>query len=250
MTDVVQPSPVQAAKNPFQRIAGVLFAPAETFRDIVARPDILVPLIVILLVSYINTAILVPKMDFGAAVRDQMAAQGREMSREDMDRAVKFGSTLGRAFAWTSPFLGIIFMVIIAGVLLLAFRLFGGSGNFKQALSVTLYSSMPWLIAAIVMAIVLFTRESVNPAEMQTLVKSNPAFLVDMKEQPVLFGFLAAFDAFTIWVLILMVIGFAIMAKVSRAKSAVIIISLWLVTILIKVGFAAMGAAAAARAKA
>jgi hypothetical protein len=41
----------------------------------------------------------------------------------------------------------------------------------------------------------------------------------------------------------LLSIGFAHLSKFSKTKSAVIVVSLWLVTVVVKVGFAALGAA-------
>ncbi len=236
------------AKNTFQRIAGVLFAPADTFRDIARRPDILMPLIILVIIGFVTSAMIIPRMDFEAVVREQMASSNRNMSESDMENAVKMGSAFGKVMAWLGPFLSIAIWAIIAGVLLLAHRLFGGEGNFKQAFSTVLYSWIPLTINGIVMGIVAVARGEIDPSTMPTLVKSNPAFLVDMKDNPILFAVLSSLDIFTIWTLILLIIGFATLSRLSRAKSAVIIISLWLLTVVVKVGFAAMGAAARAKA--
>ncbi len=243
----IAPPPVAEtpAKNTFQRIAGVLFAPAETFRDIARRPDIVTPLIILVVIGFIVTALIVPRMDFESAFREQMAAQNSKMSDADLDRAAKMGSAFGKVMAWTGPIWGILIWAIIAGVLLLAHRLFGGEGNFKQAFSTVLYSWIPLTIGGIVTGIVALARGEIDPTTMQTLVKSNPAFLVDMKEQPILFAALTSLDIFTIWTIILLVIGFSTLSKLSRMKSAVIVVSLWLVTVVVKLGFAAMGAARA-----
>ncbi|HUP45874.1 MAG TPA: hypothetical protein VM779_10215, partial [Thermoanaerobaculia bacterium] len=52
------------AKSGWARVAGVLFAPAETFRDIARKPDILIPLAVIVLVAAIGSVIIAPRIDF------------------------------------------------------------------------------------------------------------------------------------------------------------------------------------------
>jgi FtsH-binding integral membrane protein len=63
-----------------------------------------------------------------------------------------------------------------------------------------------------------------------------------MSEHPVLFSLLSSFDIFTIWTLILLIIGFSTLSRMSRGKSAAIVISLWLFTVVVKLGFAALGA--------
>ena len=242
-TEPYAPAPIEPpAKNSFQRIAGVLFAPVDTFRDIARKPDILVPLLILVVIGAVCAALLVPHMDFDAMMRTQMEQSGRQMSEADMERASKMGAAFGKAMAYASPVLSLIVWAVIAGVLLLAFRLMGGEGTFKQAYSATLYAWIPNAISGIVTTIVAVARGKVDPATMATLVKSNPAFLVDMKDNPILFSLLSSLDVFTIWTLILFVLGFAALSKMSRAKSAAIVISLWLVTVVVKLGFAALGA--------
>ena len=248
-TDSVDPSiapPAAAPKNSFQRIAGVLFAPAQTFQDIARRPDIIVPLLFILVIGYITAFFFIPRMDWDAVTSAQEEAirkQNPNMSDEDMARMGKFASTAGKIMGWVGPLLGVIWYVILAGVLLLAFRMMGGEGTFKQAFSTVLYSWVPMVINGVILTIVAVARGKIDPTQMATLVKSNPAFLVDMKEQTVLFSLLSNFDIFTIWLLVLLIIGFAAVSKFSKAKSAMIVLSLWVIFIVIKLGFAAMGAA-------
>jgi len=76
---------------------------------------------------------------------------------------------------------------------------------------------------------------------MATVVKSNLGFLTDPKDHSILFAFLSSFDVFTIWTVVLLIIGFAIISRVSRAKSAAIVVAMWFVAIAIKLGFAALG---------
>jgi hypothetical protein len=233
-------------KNSFQRIAGVLFAPADTFRDIARKPDILVPLILIVLVSYVGSFVVMPKMDWDAVTAqqaEQVKKQNPNASDADIARMGKFAKAIGTTMGYVMPALFIVWYVIVAGVLLLVFRLMGGEGTFKQAFSTTLYSWMPMVVGGIVGVIVLALRPGlIDPTTMATLVKSNPAFLVDPKAQTVLFSLLSSFDIFTIWMIALLSIGFSEVARVSKAKSAAIVVTLWIVLILIKVGFAALGA--------
>jgi hypothetical protein len=223
----------------------VLFAPAETFQDIARRPDILGPLLLILAVGFICTAFVMPKMDFNAIVtaqHEQMQKQGRQM--DEAQSATMERATIGfaKALGWTSPVLALAWYAIVAGVLLLAFRLFGGEGTYKQAYSTTLYAWIPLVLFSVIVAVVVTARGTLDPTTAPTLVKSNPAFLVDMKEQPILFSLLSNFDVFTIWTIFLLIVGFSTLSKTSRAKAATIVLSLWAVLIVVKLGFAALAA--------
>ena len=243
----VQPAPeAPQRKSGLQRLTGVLFAPVETFRDIAARPDILTPLIAIVLISIVMTILTVPKIDFETMMREQMEQSSQNMAKEDQERAVRFTTALVKAFAYVSPLLNLIFFAIIAGVLLLAFRLMGGEGTYKQAFSVSLYAWVPLLILGIIGTVVLFGRGTVSADEMGNLVLSNPGFVVDAKAQPILASLLSAFDIFTIWSLVLFIIGFSFVSRFSYGKSAAIVLTLWIVLLVFRVGFAALGAAKAA----
>lgn len=250
-TDDLSQSPPPGSATPdkqnvFSRIAGVLFAPAETFASIARRPDILGPLLVVLIVGLITTAMVIPRMDFETIIAqqtEQMRKQSPNVSEEQLAQIEKFTRASGKVFGWISPFLMVAWYAIVAGALLLAFRLMGGEGTYKQAFSATLYAWMPLLLFSIILAIVVLARGTFDPVTAPTIVKSNPAFLVDVKEQPVLYSLLASFDVFTIWTIVLLIFGFAALSKTSRAKSASIVITLWLAMILVKVGFAAIGAA-------
>lgn len=245
MTEVPQAPTPDKKQNVFERIAGVLFAPAETFQDIVRRPDILGPLLFILIIGYISTAVIIPKIDF-TSMMEQQAAQMRKqnpnMSDEQAAQMERITSASVKVMSWVLPVLMVAWYAIVAGVLLLAFRLLGGEGNFAQAFSVTLYAWMPMVLLGILSTIIVLARGTFDPVTAATLVKSNPAFLVDMKEQPLLFSLLSSLDLFTIWMIALLIIGFAAMAKVSKAKAAAIVISLWMALIVVKLGFAAIGA--------
>ena len=246
MTEVPQGSPLpEKSKNVFERIAGVLFAPAETFQDIVRKPDIIGPLLIIIIIGYISTALIMPKIDYESMMvqqAEQMSRRGQEMTEEQRAQMERITMAGVKVFSWVLPLLMVAGYAIIAGVLLLAFRLMGGEGNFKQAFSITLYSWMPMVLLGIITTIIVLARGTFDPVTAATLVKSNPAFLVDMKEQPIVFSLLSSFDLFTIWMLALLIVGFATMARVSKAKAAAIVISLWLAWILAKAGFAALGA--------
>lgn len=229
--------------NSFARIGGALFAPNETFKEIAVKPDIGIPLAILLIAGFISAVIIAQHVDFGTATREALEAQGRQMSAEEMDQAVRIGSAFGKAVTYFSPVLSVIFFVVIAGVLLLAFRMLGGEGNFKQAFSVTLYAWFPQLIKGILMTIVIMTRKDVPADQLGNLVMSNPGFLLDPKQQAVLHALVSSIDLFTIWTVVLFIIGFSFVSGMSKAKSAAIVVGLWLVAVIVKLGFAALGAA-------
>jgi Yip1 domain len=210
----------------------VLIAPNETFASIARQPDWVVPLVIILVVSLAAGLIFAQRVDFGAPIREAME-QNKNVTPDQADRAVRIGTAMAKVFTYASPVLSLVSLLIIASVLLLAFRLFGGEGDFRQAFSVVLYSWMPGIIKSVIVIAIVAAR-NVSASDLATLLRSNLAFLVTMKDHPMLFVLLSSLDVFTVWLLALLIIGLAYVSKFSKSKSAAIVISLWVVVTLFK----------------
>lgn len=237
------PAPVaEKQKSALERMIGALFSPDETFADIARKPDFVVVLLVIVVLSTISGILLAPRLDF-ESLRPQMAAKNPNLAPEDLDRMVRMAGAVGKVSSYASPLLVLCAFVIIAAVLLLAFRLFGGEGTFHQAFSIVIYAWIPRVIQSLILTIIIAVKGTVDVNDIPTLVRSSPAFLVDMGDHPLLFSFLSTFDLFTIWTIVLLIIGFAYMSRFSKGRSATIILSIWAFITVVKLGFAAMGAA-------
>jgi hypothetical protein len=155
---------------------------------------------------------------------------------------MSWGVAIAKGGVWASAILLPFWWAIYAGIVLLAFRLFGTDLTFRQAYAIKIYSVLPGILRGIITAVVISTRGMVSGREMATIVRSNLGFLVDLKEHPVLFTLLANLDIFAIWAVILSIIGYAYAANVSRARAAAVVVTLFLLGILFSVGFAAIGA--------
>jgi hypothetical protein len=236
-TDVPAPAPTPAgepAPSSIGRIGGVLFSPDATFASIASRPTWVAPLIVLIIISICSGFILSGRIDWGAPAREAME-QRKDVPPEAAARAERMAASIGKVVAWAGPIFLVIIMLIVSGILLLAFRLFGGEGNFLQAWSVTLYAYMPSVIKSIIVLAVMLIKNvtAMSPIALATLVRSNPAFLFDPKTNPMGFALATNFDIFSLWVMVLLIIGFAHVARVSKGKSAAIVISLYVVKMLL-----------------
>jgi hypothetical protein len=235
------PAGAEPKPNPWQRIAGVFFSPGETFESIARRPDFVVPLIVLCVISLLVGIVFAPRVDFGAPAREAMEEKGAPP--EQIEQVSKMSNMFGKIISYTGPITTAIVLAVLAAIFLLAFRIMGGEGNYKQAFAITTYAWYIQTLRSVIMAIVLLIRGGLTGAqELETLVRSNPAFLVDMKSNPVLFSLLTNLDVFTLWWLFVTIIGFAAMSRFSKAKAAAIVICLWIVKVIGAAGVAAIGA--------
>ena len=229
--------------NSLQRFVGAIVAPTRTFASIVAKPDVLIPLIAYAVFALVTAMLILPHVDFETAMREQFETTQPNMKADDVDRMVNISAAFAKGAFYASPVTSVIIYLALAGIFLLAFRLAGADGDYKQALSVVLYAWVPMLIKSLATVIIVLARGEVDLTQMQNVVMSNLGFLVDQKKQMVLYSLLSSIDVFTIWTLALMTIGFSYMAKRSRAFAGTIVFSLWAVVVVIKVRFAALGAA-------
>jgi len=226
----------------WQRIIGIFVSPVETLRDVARRPDIIIPLVLLIVISLACTAVAMQHIDLAGDLRAGMEQNGGKLSAEQMDRTLSWTVAFAKATAWASPILLPFWWAVYAGIVLLAFRLFGADVTYPQAYSIKIYSVFPSVLRGIVTAIVLSTRGKVPGRQMATVVRSNLGFLTDLKDHPVLFTFLANLDIFALWTMVLAVIGYACAANVSRARAAGVVVTLMLLGVLFSVAFAAIGA--------
>ncbi|MGH9362156.1 MAG: Yip1 family protein [Thermoanaerobaculia bacterium] len=222
------------------RLVGVLVAPGKTFRSIAERPTWGVAFAVLVALTVATTLLFFQKMDFAEIVRQQMEAQGREMPPEaegatGMMRGCAMAAALG---------IPIIFYFGVPLIFWGAFTLLGGTIDYKTSLAVTLHAMMPTAIAALLSIPVLLGRAEITVEEAQagSILASNLGHFAPDGASPVLVALLSSVDVFSIWVIALLIVGYHLAAKVSKAKAAVTVLVIWGVGILFKVGMAALGA--------
>jgi hypothetical protein len=235
-------APPPTKESALARLVGVLFSPDETFASIARKPDWAVPLLLFMAISLLSGFVFAHHVDFIAPAREQMEAQGK-LTPDQINSQLKIAGAIAKVIAYCSPIVSVIIFMIVAAILMLAYRMMGGEGDFRHYLSVTLYGWVPQIIQVLIMAIILATRSELTSAgDLPTLVRSNPAFLVNPHEHQVLFSLLSSFDVFSIWSLVLMVIGFAHVSRFSKQKSAGVLITMWALWTGLKLIPAAIGA--------
>jgi len=225
------------------RIAGVFFSPFTTFDSIARRPTYLAPLLLWTAASLVVTALIVPRLDFERAIRQAIEERGRNVPEERIEAMVESQKRLGPIFGYGWGALApTVITLLLAAIFLGCFKAFGWDMRFRQAFGVTAHAFLPGAFSYVLAIPVILQREKLNPALMGSLVKSNLGFLVEKDSAPAIHSLLSSLDIFSFWVLALLVVGFAAAANVSRKQSAAVIVTLWLLFVLIKTGWAAWSA--------
>jgi hypothetical protein len=142
-----------------------------------------------------------------------------------------------------APILGVIVYLILAGIFMLLYLLMQAHLKFKKALSVTIWGVAPASIVQQILCIfILFLKEPYTVESTSGIVMSNLGFAIDSKAHPALHSLLASLDIFSIWMIILLSIGFAAISdkKLTRGKAATGIVILWAIFVLGRMGFRAL----------
>lgn len=228
-------------ESSFGRLIGALVAPGKTFQSIEQRPTWLVPLLLFCLLNGLTAYLVTDRMDFRAIMEERMESSSNQMSPEQMEQAVEMQERFGSIGALVIAPVGFAVIVLLFAALYLgAFRFFAGSDvTFKQSLSTLLYAMAPFAVASLLSIPVILGRKTIDPEQAQSLLFSNLAAFAPDDTGPVVRSLLSSVDFFGIWILILSILGFRIVARVSTGTATAVVLVLWILGVAIKVGWTA-----------
>ena len=244
-----------ARMNAMQRLWGTLFSPGDTFRDVNRKPTIIVPIILGIVLALAGGAFfnwkVKPDWDrlFRAQIQKRAERGGQSLTPEQVEQQVEFSKKLVPVF----PLIGAVFTPIaylaIAGVFALGMMLIQAKTTFKKILSVVAWSyTATALVQTLVFIAVVFVQDqetlnAIDPTQGVNIVPSNAGALLPAGTSAAVMAFASSLDIFTIWYLILLAIGLAAIAgsrKITAKKTGGMVFGIWLVFVLVKVGWRAM----------
>lgn len=222
MTDTTTAPPGIGSPAPLglvQRIVGVIFSPAETYRSIVAHPRVLGALAVVAITVGLASFVFLSTEVGQNALLDQQVRMAESFGFELPDEAYEqIESQAGRARYFSLA--GVLVTVpigcaVVAGLILLIFNVaLGGDGTFKQAFAVAAHSQILVALQQVFVVPLNYTRESMSSAT------NLGIFLPMLDETGFLARLLGAIDIFWIWWILNLAIGLAVMYKLRTAPIA------------------------------
>jgi hypothetical protein len=226
----------------FGRMIGALISPEKTFRSIAERPTWVVPLLLLILISVFVGYEVGKRVDFEQQIRQQMAEQGQTISEADLQKSLEFMEKFGKVLFLAPAIFSPAIYLVIAVIFLVAFRLAGSEITFGQSFSVFLHAMVPWLVHGLLSLPLILRQETLDPEAMQRggVLMSNLAALAPEGSGKVFLALLASLDLFTIWALVLLIIGYRVVARVSTATAAAFVLTLWLLYLAGKLGITAV----------
>lgn len=216
----------EKALNLFQRLTGIITNPKKTFEDINEKPKVFWPLIVIMILQLISTLLIMPKLIDASLIMIKKTPN----YTPGMEGVIKTSIIGGTIFG--AVLMPIVVWLIVSGLLKLFTTFTGDDGNFKNIFTVNIFAHLPVVIGGYVKALIIYF---INPENI-TNVQTSLALLLPAPAEPTkpgaIFTFLSAMDVFSIWNLILLTIGTAIVFKISNKKAGFMVFGIFLIYVL------------------
>lgn len=239
------PPPEAPAPGPFEVLPGILFAPSATFARLGSARwvHLLLPLLVLGLVSALASFTFMKRVDMEEFTRDQLRHNrfASKMSEAQMEEAIEKSKD-------TNPYTRSAITVALTPAWLLlvgllywgAFLALGAELNYLKTMQVVGWAQVPYWINGLLACGVFFLKDP-NELDPMNPVFSNVAFFLSREETPGwLMSLLGSVDLFALWVVLLYILGFSALGRISKGKAAGIVLAIFAAKVLIKVAFAAV----------
>lgn len=223
------------------RVIDTFTAPSKTFTDVKRSASWWLPFLIGAVVTIALGMVVQQKIGWEKTYQNILKQSPTQQQRveglpaDQQARAIQMGTNITKYTFWVSPVLGLIIAVIVAAVLMATVNFgFGGTAKFGQMMAVWFYATLPWSIQGI---LGIITTYFVDPDSfnLKNFVGTNLGYYMPPDWPKTLIALGTGIDIFTIWALIIMTIGCAIVGNIRKGQAAIVVWGWWIVTLILKV---------------
>ena len=246
---VVQSAAGSSGLTQWQRVTNTFTAPSTTFEDIKrGNKSWWLPFVIIAIVGYILFAAVFFKIGMQNVVDNQIRLDPKASDRmaqatpEQREMGSKISLYITEGVFIANPAL------VLAGVALLSLGLwatinfvFGGKATYGSIFTVWIFATLPTIMKTLLGVLVIFAGAAPETFNIKNFAPTNAApFLNPLEANKVLYALASSLDVVTIWTLVLLGMGTAIVAGVKRTSGYIAVFGWWAIFVLIGVGIAAI----------
>ena len=221
----------EGTPSPFSRVLNTFVAPRKAFARLEAGTGWWLPFLLLVLVGFGYAAAVGARVGWSAVARNNVAQSPSQQARMEklpvaqQEASYAIAARITRSVSYTLVIVGpLLFGAVVAGVLLGTLNFgFGGKARFPSVFAVYQYAALPQALKLTLVVITLALGVSGDAFQMTNPLGSNPAYYLPSLPKPAL-SLLSWLDVFAIWEMLLLTIGGAAAAKVSRAKAAGVVV--------------------------
>lgn len=228
-----------AGLSQVERVVDTFVAPTKTFTDILRNRSWWMPFLLMVLVSLCVTFAIDRQVGFERVVENQIQASPKQQdalaSLTPEQRAARLHA-MAIGYRYTSyavPLLVLLFAAIASVVLWGTFNFgLGARTTFGEMFCLWMYCSLPKLLIGILTIITLYFGGNAEAFDLKNPVGTNLGYYFPDAGAG-LKAALGFFDVIGIWVLVLLVLGTSIVARVSRGKAAAVVVGWWVLILIV-----------------
>jgi len=212
-----QETPQEQTLSVGQLITAIFSNPGQAFTSLVAKPNWLIPVIIVLVLSLASGFLI---QDITAELTKERILASEQIPEQTKEQILaNMEAQAGSPLAYVQMVIGVLVIVLVpiffvAAVFLLTGNfIFGGASNYKTMLAVYCWGLMASIPETIIKIPMMLATNSIH-------AYTSLAILFDTADsQTALFKFANAIDIFSLWRVVLWAIGFGIAYKFSKGKS-------------------------------
>jgi hypothetical protein len=228
-----------AGLSQVERVVDTFVAPTKTFTDIRRNASWWLPFLLSILVSVAFAASIDRQIGFEQVAQTNInrsaQTQQRMSTLTDAQRqqSIHTIAAFTRVVSYVYPVLGLIFALICSGILMMSFNSgLGARASYKQYLAIWFYAGLPFLIKFLLAAIAIFAGVSAEQFDINNPVGTNVGWYLTSDVPLWVRTLFSSADIFTLWVVLLLILGCSTVARVKRSSAAIVIIAWWVLIIL------------------
>ena len=215
----------------FSRIGGVYASPRDAFGEIGRAPRMFVPMVILIIIGLLVGLYFARNLDVESAIASRLesAVQQGSITQQQMEQQMAFMSKfVGVQLVLASMISSLFLALVIAGFGKLVSVFSGAESRFKPLLSVTLYVLIA--VSVIQSGLTILIMQLKGPGEVDvahvgsvvasSLVAILTSIMGDDALPKFVIGLANAVDAFAIWKIVLLAIGYSVVSKKLKTGTA------------------------------
>lgn len=229
-----------------QRVVSTFTAPSRTFNDIKLNTSWWLPFVLSAVFGYVLFGAITAKVTWPTVAENNVkmsskqAAQMDKMPPEQRASSIKIAAAFTEGIFAASPILSLVILAIIAGVLMATINFgFGGKATFWQVYAVCWFASLPGILKFILGSIALLAGMEPDSFKINNFSGTNLGYYLPPETSKPLLALASSFDVISIWTMVLMGMGLAIVAGTRTSKGYLAVFGWWIITVIVSVGSAA-----------
>lgn len=226
----------------FQQLHLTFTAPSRAFASLRSGRTWWLPFLIIVASGLLFGSVVNSKVGWEQVYRNTLAQSSSQQAQFDKldagqkEQRIALGAKITHWSIYIFSIAGpLIAAAIVSGVLLASLNfLLGGHARFGPLFALWMFANMPGVIKILLASGTLFLGVSPEQFQIQNPLGSNAAFYLANSDAPKwLINLLKSVDVFTIWQVVLLTIGCALIAKLTRKQAAVVVVGWWLLMVII-----------------